>query len=95
MFKGLTASGPNRYFTFMAQVKNTRGSRISSKHQITLPVRVLHEAGLRAGERLVAHVEGPGRVTLVREGNPIDDFAGRLTGVWEPGELDRLRDEWD
>lgn len=75
--------------------RRTRGSRISSKHQITLPVRVLQEAGLQAGERLVAHVEGPGRVTLVREGNPIEELAGILTGVYEPGFLDRLRDEWD
>ncbi len=75
--------------------RRTRGSRISSKHQITLPVRVLQEAGLQAGERLVAHVDGPGRVTLVREGNPIEELAGIRTGVYEPGFLDRLRDEWD
>lgn len=81
----------------MGEVKGhpKRGSRISSKNQITLPVRVLYEAGLQAGERLVAHVEGPGRVTLVREGNLIEEFAGSLTGIWKPGDLDRLRDEWD
>lgn len=72
-----------------------RGSRISSKHQVTLPVRVLREAGLRAGERVVAHVDGPGRVTLVRKEDLIEDFAGSLTGIWEPGDLDRLREEWD
>lgn len=81
----------------MGKVKGhpKQGSRISSKNQITLPVRVLQDAGLRAGERLVAHVEGPGRVTLVREGNPIEELAGILTGFYEPGILDRLRDEWD
>lgn len=72
-----------------------RGSRISSKRQITLPVRVLQDAGLEVGGRMVARVDGPGRVTLAREGNPIEEFAGSLTGVFEPGFFDRLRDEWD
>ena len=81
----------------MTEVKKTRragGTRISSKHQVTIPVKALREAGLRVGERLVARVEGPGRVVLQREADALDEFAGRLTGVYERDELDRLRDEW-
>ena len=37
----------------------------------------------------------PGRVVLEREVDVISAFAGVLTGVYEPDELSRLRDEWD
>ncbi len=81
----------------MPEVKNTgrtQRTRISSKHQVTIPVRALQEAGLRVGERLVATVDGPGRVVLQREADVVGEFAGRLTGVYDRDELDRLRDEW-
>lgn len=82
----------------MEQVKKTRrrasGTRISSKHQVTIPVQALREAGLRVGEHLVARVDGPGRVVLQREENVLDEFAGQLTGSYERDEIDRLREEW-
>lgn len=82
----------------MANVKrdSTRrpSTRISSKHQVTIPATTLRAAGLRVGERLVARVEGPGRVLLEREADVLSEFAGRLTGVYERDELDRLRNEW-
>jgi bifunctional DNA-binding transcriptional regulator/antitoxin component of YhaV-PrlF toxin-antitoxin module len=68
---------------------------VSSKHQITIPVEALRGAGVEAGERLVAHADGPGRIILEREVDVLADFAGMLTGVYRPGELDTLRDEWD
>ena len=71
-----------------------RGSRISSKNQLTLPVDALGGAGLRAGDRLRVEVRGPGELLLVREVDPIDDHAGRLTGTYGPGYLDALREEW-
>lgn len=51
-------------------------------------------AGLRTGDRLRAEARGPGRVVLVREEDPVARHAGSLTGVYRPGELDELRDEW-
>lgn len=54
----------------------------------------MEEAGLHVGERLVATVEGPGRVVLQREADVVAEFAGRLTGVYEHDELDHLRGEW-
>ena len=82
----------------MSYVKDTdgarrRGSRISSKHQITIPASALRAAGLKVGERLVARVAGPGRVVLEREADVLGDFAGALTGAYERDELARLRDE--
>jgi bifunctional DNA-binding transcriptional regulator/antitoxin component of YhaV-PrlF toxin-antitoxin module len=69
-------------------------TRISSKHQVTIPVDALRAAGIEVGERVVARADGPGRVILEREDDVLTEFAGRLTGVYEDGELDRLRDEW-
>jgi hypothetical protein len=31
---------------------------------------------------------------LVRDEDPVEAFAGALTGVYAPGEIDELRDEW-
>ena len=75
--------------------KRRRGhTRVSAKHQVTLPVDALEGAGIRTGDVLRAEVRGPGEVVLVRDVDPIERFAGSLTGVFAPDELDELRDEW-
>lgn len=81
----------------MKEVKDRRrgATRISSKHQITIPTAALRAAGLEVGERVVAHSDGPGRVVLEREQDVIADFAGAMTGVYRTDELDELRAEWD
>jgi bifunctional DNA-binding transcriptional regulator/antitoxin component of YhaV-PrlF toxin-antitoxin module len=80
-----------------SRVKHRRRgyTRVSAKHQVTLPVDALKGAGIRTGDRLRAEVRGPGEVLLIRDVDPIERFAGALTGVYGPGELDGLRDEWD
>ena len=70
-------------------------TRVSAKHQVTLPVDALERAGIRTGDTLRAEVRGPGEVLLVRESDPLDEHAGALTGVYTSGELDELRREWD
>ena len=93
----LAAADDRNYPLLMrTKVKATprRGSRISSKNQLTLPVDALGEAGLRAGDTLRVEVRGPGELVLIREVDPIEDHAGRLTGIYEPGYLDALREEW-
>ena len=67
---------------------------MSAKHQVTIPVATLRDAGIRTGDTLRAEVRGPGEVVLIRDEDPLDRFAGALTGVYQPGELDELRDEW-
>jgi bifunctional DNA-binding transcriptional regulator/antitoxin component of YhaV-PrlF toxin-antitoxin module len=69
-------------------------TRISAKNQVTLPVEALAAAGLKVGDRLRADVSGPGQITLVREVDPVERFAGALTGVYPDGYLDDLRREW-
>lgn len=72
-----------------------RGAKISSKHQITIPMQAMTAAGLRTGDRVRAEPQGRGRVLLVREGDAVRRHAGALTGAYRSGEVDELRDEWD
>ncbi len=54
----------------------------------------MQEAGFQAGDRLSARADGLGRVVLERVAEPIDEFSGALTGVYDGFGLDALRDEW-
>jgi bifunctional DNA-binding transcriptional regulator/antitoxin component of YhaV-PrlF toxin-antitoxin module len=80
----------------MKEVKKRRRgfTRISAKHQATLPVQALREAGLTAGDEVRVVAAGRGRLVLERDLNLVERHAGKLKNVYEPGELDRLRDEW-
>lgn len=69
-------------------------TRVSPKHQVTLPSDVLARAGLDVGDRLRVSTVRSGEVVLVRETDVLDDHVGRLSGVYPPGYLDKLRDEW-
>jgi AbrB family looped-hinge helix DNA binding protein len=70
-------------------------SRVSSKHQVTIPVRILREAGLTAGDEVVVRVAGEGRIELERAEDLIRRYAGSLpAGTYPPGHLDELRGEW-
>ncbi|MBW3602690.1 MAG: AbrB/MazE/SpoVT family DNA-binding domain-containing protein [Actinobacteria bacterium] len=70
-------------------------TRVSAKHQVTIPVDALREAGLQVGDEVRAVADGPGRVLLARSDDVIARYAGALTGVWPEGWLDRMRDEWE
>ncbi len=89
--------GSHATVTNVEKVKKRRrgASRISSKHQITIPADALRNAGLRVGDRVVAHADGAGRVILEREHDVVAEFAGALTGTYHSTELDDLRSEWD
>lgn len=78
------------------EVKRRRDrTRLSPKHQVTIPVDALREAGLRVGDELRVFVDEQGRIVLVRVDDVIERFAGSMPGVWPEGWLEELRGEWE
>src|SRR5438132_859392 len=79
------------------QVKHRRRrgyTRISRKHQATLPVDALRQAGLKAGDELMVEAAGVGRNVLVRADDLIERHSGKAPGVYPPDYLRELREEW-
>jgi bifunctional DNA-binding transcriptional regulator/antitoxin component of YhaV-PrlF toxin-antitoxin module len=70
-------------------------TRLSAKNQATIPVQALRDAGLRPGDELRVTADGPGRLILEREDDPLERAFGALHGVYPPGYLEELRAEWD
>jgi bifunctional DNA-binding transcriptional regulator/antitoxin component of YhaV-PrlF toxin-antitoxin module len=75
------------------KVKNQ--TRVSSKHQVTIPVAALRTAGFEPGDTLKVEAEGAGRVVLTR----IDDLIDRYSGCLDTGgelrrQVEGLREEW-
>lgn len=70
-------------------------ARVSSKNQVTLPVKAMRAAGLHAGDEVTVRPLGDGEVIIARRGSRVRQHAGIATGIYEPGALDRLRDEWE
>ena len=76
--------------------RRPRTTRLSSKHQATIPVAVLAEAGVKVGERLRVEALGPGRIVLTRADDSIEELLGALgDDVYPPGYLEELRREWE
>jgi len=67
--------------------------RISTKHQVTLPVESLEAAGLRAGDEVVIEAEGVDRIVVHRAAPDLDSALGVFDGLYEPGHLEKLRSE--
>ena len=78
------------------KVKKPKGrTKISSKHQVTIPAGAFRAAGLEAGDVLRVEAEGPGRVVLTRLDDLVDRYSGCLgTGGELRARVEGLRDEW-
>ena len=84
-----------------AATKRRRGyTRLSSKRQVSIPLHILKETGLEAGDELKVELDN-GRIVLSpslglaqRRLAAIEETAGSMTGVFQPGDLERLRAEW-
>jgi bifunctional DNA-binding transcriptional regulator/antitoxin component of YhaV-PrlF toxin-antitoxin module len=65
--------------------------RISSKHQVTLPVRTLEHAGLAAGDEVAIEVDGPDRIVIRRASRDPGQALGIFDGLYPAGYLEQLR----
>lgn len=65
--------------------------KISSKHQVTLPVESLDIAGLKAGDDVTIEAEGVDTIVVRRARRDVDAAFGIFDGLFEPGYLDKLR----
>jgi bifunctional DNA-binding transcriptional regulator/antitoxin component of YhaV-PrlF toxin-antitoxin module len=75
--------------------KSRSHTRISAKHQVTIPANTFRSAGFEPGDTLRAEAEGAGRVVLTR----IDELVDRYSGCIETGgdlreRVEGLREEW-
>jgi AbrB family looped-hinge helix DNA binding protein len=69
--------------------------RVSAKNQVTIPVEAMRAAGLRAGDEITVRTVGDGELVLATRGSRVRRHAGIATGIYQNGELDGLRDEWE
>jgi bifunctional DNA-binding transcriptional regulator/antitoxin component of YhaV-PrlF toxin-antitoxin module len=60
-------------------------TRLSSKHQVTIPIDVVREARLRVGDEFRVFVDEEKPVVLARVDDIIECFAGSMPGVWPDG----------
>ncbi|MGC2374450.1 MAG: AbrB/MazE/SpoVT family DNA-binding domain-containing protein [Solirubrobacteraceae bacterium] len=71
-------------------------SRVSGKHQITIPIGAFSEAGLREGDVVRVEAQGRGRVLIARVDDLLDEYAGCLSTGGQFGRTVRgLRQEWE
>lgn len=70
-------------------------TRVSSKHQVTIPAGAFRDAGFAPGDTLKVEAEGAGRVVLTRIDELLDRYAGCLaTGGNLREQTEGLREEW-
>jgi bifunctional DNA-binding transcriptional regulator/antitoxin component of YhaV-PrlF toxin-antitoxin module len=65
--------------------------KISSKHQVTLPVETLKRAGLEVGDEVAIEADGADRIVVRRVSRDIERALGVFDGLYEAGYLERLR----
>lgn len=66
-------------------------ARISSKHQVTLPVESLQRAGLSVGDEVAIEADGADRIVVRRAPRNAEQGLGVFDGLYEPGYLEQLR----
>lgn len=70
-------------------------TKVSSKHQVTIPVRALRDAGIRSGDVLKVEADGVGRLILTRVDEMLGRYSGQLSTGGELGKtVEGLREEW-
>jgi AbrB family looped-hinge helix DNA binding protein len=67
-----------------------RMARISTKNQVTIPVAVLEEAGLHAGDQVVVEALEEGELRIRRGAVSFEGAFGALTDTYPAGYLEQL-----
>lgn len=76
-----------------AQQRNR--TKVSSKHQVTIPAGAFRTAGLEAGDTLRVEADGAGRIVMTRIDELLDRYSGCLdTGGALRERVEGLRGEW-
>jgi len=75
--------------------RDVKRSRISSKHQVTIPAAAFRSAGFAAGDFVRVEAAGAGRIVLTK----VDDLVDRYSGALDDDgtlrrSIDASRDEW-
>lgn len=77
------------------KVKKGTQTKISAKHQVTIPAGAFHAAALAKGDVLRVEAAGAGRIVLSRVEDMVDRYSGCLdTGGALRRQIAELRDEW-
>ena len=83
------------------QLKRRRGyTRLSASNQVTLPAALVATMGLEPGTEFRVEARDheivlvPEEDLVTRRRRAMAELAGSMTGVYEPGYLDKLRSEW-
>jgi bifunctional DNA-binding transcriptional regulator/antitoxin component of YhaV-PrlF toxin-antitoxin module len=70
-------------------------SRISAKHQVTIPAAAFRNAGFESGDVVKVEARGAGQVVLTKIDDLLDRYSGSLdTGGKLRDQVEELRDEW-
>jgi bifunctional DNA-binding transcriptional regulator/antitoxin component of YhaV-PrlF toxin-antitoxin module len=91
--RGLSLRPGNVPVASFLYVKVKAMPKISSKHQVTLPVDSLARAGLKSGDEVTIEAEGADTIVVRRARRKVDEALGVFDGLFEPGYLDRLRSQ--
>jgi bifunctional DNA-binding transcriptional regulator/antitoxin component of YhaV-PrlF toxin-antitoxin module len=91
--EGMATDWRSYLLLLMPKVKGQ--SKVSSKHQVTIPVSALRDAGISAGDVLKVEADGAGRLVLTRVEEMLGRYSGQLaTGGGLGKAVEGLREEW-
>jgi AbrB family looped-hinge helix DNA binding protein len=77
------------------QARQRDRTKVSSKHQVTIPVGAFRSAGLQPGDTLRVEADGAGRLVLTRVEELLDRWSGALDSAGDlRAQVEGLRGEW-
>lgn len=82
-------------------IKRRRGfTHLSSRNQVTVPMEIVAARGWRPGQPFRVELQDGDLVLIpeedlaARRRRVLAEIGDRFRGMYEPGYLDKLRDEW-